>query len=263
MSAGALLHPVEAAGIEAAKGGSAFSRDQRPTPRFPSENGAPICPGESRRVRSIWSFFGPLGPLARRERRAFRAPRLSSGANALAYYCRALVASTGPELRQPRPGGLYRPELRLPGPGGLYRARGAHRGCRAALVAPLPARASAAGPWWPLLGPRCPPGLLGCPVPSTGPSFGSPALVASTVPEVPTGAAGLPWWPSTGPSFGYRTLVASTGPEVPTGAAGLPCVLHRPELRLSRPVALPDRLRFGPWLPGTPGLRRTARLSMH
>jgi hypothetical protein len=206
MSAGALLHPVEAAGIEAAKGGSAFSRDQRPTPRFPSENGAPICPGESRRVRSIWSFFGPLGPLARRERRAFRAPRLSSGANALAYYCRALVASTGPELRQPRPGGLYRPELRLPGPGGLYRARGAHRGCRAALVAPLPARASAAEPWWPLPGPKCPPGLPGCP---GGPL---PARASATAPwwpllgpRCPPGLLGCPV-SSTGPSFGCRAL---------------------------------------------------------
>ena len=56
----------QAAGIEAAKGGSASTRDQRPTPHFPSENGAHICPGESMRVRSIWSFFGPLGPLAGR-----------------------------------------------------------------------------------------------------------------------------------------------------------------------------------------------------
>jgi hypothetical protein len=49
---------LEAAGIEAAKDGSASTREQRRTPRFPSENGAPICPGESRRVRSVWSFLG-------------------------------------------------------------------------------------------------------------------------------------------------------------------------------------------------------------
>ncbi len=37
-------------------------------PRFPSENGAPICPGESRRVRSVWSPWTPRG----RERCALR-----------------------------------------------------------------------------------------------------------------------------------------------------------------------------------------------
>jgi hypothetical protein len=57
------LFGMEAAGIEPAKGGSAPTRDQRHIPRFPSENGAPICPGESMRVRSIWSFFlVPLDP---------------------------------------------------------------------------------------------------------------------------------------------------------------------------------------------------------
>jgi len=68
----AATRAVEAAGIEAAKDGAASTREQRPTPRFPSENGAPICPGESRHVHLVWSFFGPLGPLAGRERQTLQ-----------------------------------------------------------------------------------------------------------------------------------------------------------------------------------------------
>ena len=54
---------MKAAGIEAAKGGAALPRNQKPHLRFPSENGMFIRPGESRRVRSVWFFFGPLGAL--------------------------------------------------------------------------------------------------------------------------------------------------------------------------------------------------------
>jgi len=64
-------------------------------PCFPSGNGAPICPGESRRIHSIWSFFGPLGP---------RLP----GPGGLP------TAPKVPALAAARPGGLHRPERRLP-----------------------------------------------------------------------------------------------------------------------------------------------------
>ncbi len=63
MAPGALLHPVEAAGIEAAGDRSAPIRDQRQTVVFPSENGVPIRSGESMRLRPVWFFFGPLGSL--------------------------------------------------------------------------------------------------------------------------------------------------------------------------------------------------------
>ena len=76
---------LEAAGIEAAKAGSAPTRGQRHTPRFPSENGAPICPGESMRVRSFWSFFGPLGPVTGRQKASTPPLMLASDADALAY----------------------------------------------------------------------------------------------------------------------------------------------------------------------------------
>ena len=50
------LLEMEAAGIKAAKGGFAPTRDQRLTPHFPSVDGARFCPDESRRVRSVTSF---------------------------------------------------------------------------------------------------------------------------------------------------------------------------------------------------------------
>jgi hypothetical protein len=107
--AGSRLH-MEAAGIEAAKGGAALPRDQRPTPRFPYENGAPICPGESMRVRSIWSFFGPLDPLAGRELAPSTSPSLSSRTDILVYYY--------PSLGTPL---LAVPEFRLSAPTGARR----------------------------------------------------------------------------------------------------------------------------------------------
>jgi hypothetical protein len=59
---------VEAAEIEAAGGGAAPAWEQEAHPHFAPENRAPISRGESRRVRSVWFFFGPLEPFARQKR---------------------------------------------------------------------------------------------------------------------------------------------------------------------------------------------------
>jgi hypothetical protein len=105
-------------GNRSRQGRSRFHSGLEAHPPFPSENGAPICPGESMRVRSIWSPWAPC----RARAASPLASNPSSGADTQTYY--------------------HQPLRLLPArsacwaPGGPHRAQGARCGCHRAMATP-------------------------------------------------------------------------------------------------------------------------------